>query len=76
MCVCEQEVTGYYSTVTQKVLFLCIATAGCYIRELTSTASIGASSRLGALLRSVLQKLDHKVGLHMAARRLCAKELE
>ena len=37
VCVCEREreVTGCHSTTTQMVLFLCIATAGCYIREPT-----------------------------------------
>ena len=57
--------------MTQKVLFLCRAKTGRYIREPTSTASKGASSRQkGALLQSVVQKLDCEVGLCMAARRL------
>ena len=53
------------------VLFLCIATAGRYIREPTITASKGVNSRLKkALLQSVAQKLDREVGLRVAARRL------
>ena len=53
------------------VLLLCIATAGCYIREPTITASKGANSRLKkAFLQSVVQKLDREVGLRMAVRRL------
>ena len=59
--------TGYYSTATQNVLFLYIATAGRYIRAPTSTASKGASSRLKEALS---QKLDREVGLRMAAKRL------
>ena len=79
MCVCvcvrererEREVTGRHSTETQKVLFLCRAKAGRYIREPTSSARKGALSRLkGALLQSVVQILDCEVGLRMAAWRL------
>ena len=73
VCVCEREreVTGYHSTATQTVLFLCIATAERYIREPTITASKDANSRLKkALLQSMVQKLDCEVGLHVAARRL------
>ena len=72
LCVCvrerEREVTGSRLTATQKVLFFCKATAGCYIRDPTNTASKSASSRLKkALLQSVVQKLDREVDLHVAA---------
>ena len=51
--------------------FLCKAIAGRYIMEPTSTASKGVSSRLkDVLLQSVVQKLDHEVGLLVEARRL------
>ena len=63
VCVREREVTGRHSTETQKVLYLCIAKAGRYIRKPTSSASKGASSRLkGALLQSVVQTMDCEVG--------------
>ena len=71
VCVYEWEVTGSHSTATQTVLFLCKVIAGRYIMEPTSTASKGASSRLKeALLQSMVQELDHEVGLCVAARRL------
>ena len=73
MCVCvrEREVTGSRSTATQNVLFLRKATAGRYIRDPTNTTSKSASSRLKeALLQSVVQELDRKVGLRVAAKRL------
>ena len=51
--------------------FLCRAKAGHYIREPTSTANKGASSRLkGVPLQRVVQKLDCEIGLCMTARRL------
>ena len=46
VCVYEREVTESHSTATQTVLFLCKATAGCYIMEPTSTASKGTIFRL------------------------------
>ena len=57
--------------MSQTVVFLCIAMAGCYIREPTSTASKGANSRLKkVLLQSSVQKLEREVGLSVVARRL------
>ena len=54
----EREVTGRHSTETQKVLYLCIAKAGRYIRKPTSSTSKGASSRLkGVLLQSVVKNI-------------------
>ena len=72
VCVCESgRSPDAIRPRLKKVLFLCRATAGRYIREPTSTASKGASSRLkGVLLQSVVQKLDHEVGLRTATRRL------
>ena len=53
MCVREREVTGYHSTPTQTILFLCIAMAGCYI----SKASKGASSRQKKMLLQLPKEL-------------------
>ena len=67
VCVCQRMPFDCDS----KGSFLCIATAGRYLGEPTSTASKGASSRLKKVfLQSVLQKLNHEVRLCMAARRL------
>ena len=67
----EREVTGSHLTVTQNILSFAKLQLDATSGTPPTLPAKSASSRLkNALLQSVVQKLDHEVGLRVAAKRL------